>query len=257
MLNGKRIIVTGSTYGIGASVTRALVDAGAKVASMARSIDLGQRQAAELSAGAPGMIDFYRCDVSDRAEVKEAFASAVARMGGLDALVHVAGVEGGGNPEDETDDDWDRTFAINAKGTFIVNQEAFPYLKNSGGGTILNFGAGAGLVGLSTNAVYSASKGAVAAWTRSVAAAWGKHNISVNNICPAVWSPMYDEHRARLTPEQLERHEARMAEIIHIGGKLGDADRDLAPIIVFLCTDGARYITGQSISIDGGATKVR
>ena len=252
----KRIIVTGSTYGIGASVVRALVEAGATVASMARSTDLGEQQSKVLAASGPGTIRFYRCDVSVRSEVNEAFAAAVADMSGLDALVHVAAVEGGGPPEDETDDEWDRTFAINAKGTFIVNQEAFPYLKTNGG-SIVNFGAGAGLNGLSTNAAYSASKGAVAAWTRSVAAAWGQYGIAVNCICPAVWSPMYDEHRARLTPEQLERHDARMTEIIHIGGKLGDADRDLAPMIVFLCSDGARYITGQTICIDGGATKVR
>ncbi len=252
----KRIIVTGSTYGIGASVAKALVEAGATVASMARSNDLGLRQAEELAASGPGSIRFHRCDVSVRAEVRDAFAAAVADMGGLDALVHVAAVEGGGRPEDETDDDWDRTFAINAKGTFIVNQEAFPHLRDRGG-AILNFGAGAGIVGLSSNSVYAASKGAVAAWTRSVAAAWGEHGISVNCICPAVRSPMYDEHRARLSPEQLDRHDARMAEMIHIGGKLGDADRDLAPMIVFLCGDGARYITGQTICIDGGAVKVR
>ena len=252
----KRIIVTGSTYGIGASVTRALVEAGATVASMARSVDLGEQQALELGAAGPGTIRFHRCDVSDRAQVHDAFTRAVAHMGGLDALVHVAAVEGGGRPEDETDDDWDRTFSINAHGTFIVNQEAFPHLRVRGG-AILNFGAGAGIVGLASNAVYAASKGAVAAWTRSIAAAWGEHGISVNNICPAVWSPMYDEHRARLSPEQLERHDARMAEMIHIGGRLGDAYRDLAPMIVFLCGDGARYITGQTISIDGGAVKVR
>jgi NAD(P)-dependent dehydrogenase (short-subunit alcohol dehydrogenase family) len=252
----KRIIVTGSTYGIGASVVKALVAAGATVSSMARSAELGQQQATQLATSGPGTIRFYRCDVSSRSEVNGAFAAATRDMGGLDALVHVAAVEGGGRPEDETDDEWDRTFAINAKGTFIVNQVAFPYLK-ANGGCILNFGAGAGLNGLSTNAVYSASKGAVAAWTRSVAAAWGQYGITVNCICPAVWSPMYDEHRARLTPEQLERHDARMAEIIHIGGRLGDSDRDLAPMIVFLCSDGARYITGQTICIDGGASKVR
>ena len=252
----KRIIVTGSTYGIGASVTRALVEAGATVASMARSADLGAQQADELTTSGPGSIRFHRCDVSDRGEVKAAFAAAVADMGGLDALVHVAAVEGGGRPEDETDEEWDRTFAINAKGTFIVNQEAFPYLK-AGGGRILNFGAGAGIVGLSSNSVYSASKGAVAAWTRSVAAAWGQYGITVNCICPAVRSPMYDEHRARLSADELAQHDARMAERIHIGGKLGDAYRDIAPMIVFLCSDGARYITGQTIAIDGGAVKVR
>jgi NAD(P)-dependent dehydrogenase (short-subunit alcohol dehydrogenase family) len=252
----KRIIVTGSTYGIGASITAALVEAGATVTAMARSVDLGEQQASDLTARGPGSIQFVRCDVSDRAAVHDAFAAAASAMGGLDALVHVAGVEGGGRPEDETDDDWDRTFHINAKGTFIVNQEVFPYLRDAGG-TILNFGAGAGLDGLKSNAVYAASKGAVAAWTRSIAAAWGPHGITVNCICPAVWSPMYDEHRARLGPEELARHDARMAEKIHIGGKLGDPDRDLAPVVVFLCSDGARYITGQTLCIDGGSIKVR
>jgi NAD(P)-dependent dehydrogenase (short-subunit alcohol dehydrogenase family) len=189
--------------------------------------------------------------------VQEAFAAALDWMGGLDVLVHVAGVEGGGRPENETDGEWDRIFGINAKGTFIVNQEAFPYLKDNGGGAILNFGSGAGLTGLATSAVYSASKGAVASWTRSVAAAWGRYGITVNTVCPAVWSPMYDEHRSRLTPEQLARHDDRMAEMVHIGGKLGDADRDVAPVVAFLCSDAAHYITGQTICIDGGTQKVR
>lgn len=252
----KRIIVTGSTYGIGAAVTRALVENGATVAAMARSVDLGEKQARELGAAGPGSIAFYRCDVSQRPNVKDAFAKAVEDMGGLDVLMHVAGVEGGGAPEDETDEDWDHTFDVNAKGTFIVNQEAFPFLKERGG-AILNFGASIASTGLATNSVYAASKGAVAAWSRSIAAAWGKHGITVNQIYPAVWSPMYDEHRARLTPEQLAQHDARMREMIHIGGKLGDAYRDLTPMVVFLCSDGARYITGQSICIDGGAQKMR
>ena len=253
----KRIILTGSTYGIGASIAKALVGEGATVASIARSVDLGEAQARDLGAAGPGTIRFHRGDVSARDEVHEAFAAAVDWMGGLDSLVHVAGVEGGGRPERETDDEWDRIFGINAKGTFIVNQEAFPYLKDNGGGAILNFGSGAGLTGLETSAVYSASKGAVASWTRSVAAAWGRYGITVNTVCPAVWTPMYDEHRSRLTPEQLARHDDRMAEMVHIGGKLGDADRDVAPVVTFLCSDAAHYITGQTICIDGGTQKVR
>src|SRR5262245_58596650 len=140
----KKVIVTGSTYGMGASIVQALVAENATVASMARSTDLGQRQAEELSAKGPGKVKFYRCDVSLRSEVKPAFADAVAEMGGLDALVHVAGVETGGKPEEQTDEEWDRMFDINAKGTFITNQEAFPYMRAQGG-RILNFGAGGGL----------------------------------------------------------------------------------------------------------------
>jgi NAD(P)-dependent dehydrogenase (short-subunit alcohol dehydrogenase family) len=252
----KKIIVTGGTYGMGASIVKALVAANATVASLARGADLGKRQAVELSERGPGTITFHRCDVSSRSEVHDAFAAAVADMGGLDALVHVAGVETGAKPEEETDEEWDRMFNINAKGTFITNQEAFPYLR-AHGGSILNFGAGAGIVGLAGNAAYSASKGAVAAWTRSVAQAWGKYDITVNCVCPAVWTPMYDAHRARLTPEELREHDARIARIVHIGGKLGDPDRDLAPVVVFLCSDEAHYITGQLFSIDGGALMVR
>jgi NAD(P)-dependent dehydrogenase (short-subunit alcohol dehydrogenase family) len=252
----KKIIVTGGTYGMGASIVRSLVAANASVSLMARGADLGRQQVTELSGQDKGAIEFYQCDVSVRSEVKDAFAAAVADMGGLDALVHVAGVEAGAKPEEETDEQWDYMFNVNAKGTFITNQEAFPYLKEQGG-RILNFGAGAGIAGVPGIAAYSASKGAVAAWTRSVAQAWGQYDITVNCICPAVWTPMYDEHRARLTPEELRNHDARMAERILIGGKLGDPDRDLAPIVVFLCSDDARYMTGQIFSIDGGALMVR
>jgi NAD(P)-dependent dehydrogenase (short-subunit alcohol dehydrogenase family) len=252
----KKIIVTGGTYGMGASIVRALVAANASVALMARSADLGRQQVTELSREKKGAIEFYQCDVSIRSEVKDAFAAAVAEMGGLDALVHVAGVEAGAKPEEESDEQWDYLFNVNAKGTFITNQEAFPHLKERGG-RILNFGAGAGITGGAGIAAYSASKGAVAAWTRSVAQAWGTYDITVNCICPAVWTPMYDEHRARLSPEELRDHDARMAQLIRIGGKLGDPDRDLAPIILFLCSDEARYMTGQIFSIDGGALMVR
>ena len=232
---------------MGTSIVRALVAANATVALMARSVELGRRQAAELSQQNEGQVRFYRCDVSVRAEVRSAFATAVAEMGGLDALVHVAGVEAGAKAEEESDEQWDRMFAVNAKGTFITNQEAFPYLKDRGG-RILNFGAGAGITGVPGIAAYSASKGAVVAWTRSVAQAWGSTTSRSTAFARAVWTPMYDEHRARLSPDELRDHDARMAQLIRIGGKLGDPDRDLAPIIVFLCGDEARYMTGQIFS---------
>jgi NAD(P)-dependent dehydrogenase (short-subunit alcohol dehydrogenase family) len=252
----KRVIVTGASYGIGANIAAALVAEGATVASMARSADLGGQQEKTLSAKGPGKIKFYRCDVSDRAQVKSAFAAAVKDMGGLDGLVHVAGVEEKANPEDETDENWDYHFNINAKGTFIANQEAFPYLKEKGG-RILNFGAGAGVDGMAEIAAYSSSKAAMHTWTRCVAQAWGKYNITANVILPAVWSPMYEEHRARYTPGELHAHDEAMKRIVHIGGKLGDPDRDLTPMIVFLLSDGARFLTGQMYCIDGGALKLR
>ncbi len=147
-------------------------------------------------------------------------------------------------------------FAINARGTFITNQVAFRYLQDRGG-KIINFGSGSGIVGMDHNGAYSASKGAVAAWTRSAAMAWGKHGIAVNCVCPAVWTPMYEAHRAAFTPEQLQAHDERMAQIVRLGGVLGDPDRDLVPPVLFLCSDGARFITGQVLPIDGGAMMTR
>jgi NAD(P)-dependent dehydrogenase (short-subunit alcohol dehydrogenase family) len=256
MLN-KKIIVTGASYGIGASIVSALAAEGAAVASMARSAELGEPRATELSAKGPGTVKFYRCDVSNRAQVKSAFAAAVQDMGGLDGLVHVAGVETKGYPEHETDENWDYQFNINVKGTFIANQEAFAYLKDAGG-RILNFGSGSGITpNMPEIAAYSATKAAVHTWTRAIANAWGKHNITANIICPAVWSPMYEEHRSRYSADELRAHDQQMARIIPIGGKLGDADRDLTPMIVFLLSDGARFLTGQTYCIDGGALQVR
>lgn len=252
----KKIIVTGGTYGIGGHLVAALAAAGATVATMARGADLGERNAADLSAKGPGCVRFYRCDVSNRAQVKSAFAAAVADMGGLDALVHLAGVESGAWPETETDENWDFVMDVNAKGTFIANQEAFPYLKENGG-RILNFGSGAATLGFPAGPSYAASKGAVAAWTRTIAMAWGQYDIAANIICPTVMTPMYAEYRERMTPEQLRRHDEDMAAQIHIGGKMGDIDRDLVPALLFYLSDGARYITGQTINIDGGVVKAR
>jgi NAD(P)-dependent dehydrogenase (short-subunit alcohol dehydrogenase family) len=252
----KKVIVTGATYGMGSNIVKGLVREGATVASMARSVDLGERLSAELTAEGPGRATFHRCDVSVRSEVTDAFAAAVEDMGGLDVLVHVAGIEHQARLEDETDDDWDRVFAVNARGTFITNQVAYRYMKGQGG-RIINFGSGSGVVGMDHNGAYSASKGAVAAWTRSAAMAWGKHGVTVNCVCPAVWTPMYDAHRAAFTPEQLRAHDEHIARIVRIGGKLGDPDRDLVPAVLFLCSDGARYITGQLLPIDGGAMMTR
>jgi NAD(P)-dependent dehydrogenase (short-subunit alcohol dehydrogenase family) len=255
MLN-KRVIVTGGTYGIGAAVVAALVAEACTIACMARGSDLGEKEAATQTKKGPGKVAFYRCDVSKRADVHDTFVSAARDMGGLDALVHVAGVEGGTSPEMETDEEWDRIFNINAKGTFLTNQEAFHLLKDKGG-RIINFGSGAGVIGLVHCAAYSASKGAVSTWTRAAAKSWGRYGIAVNQIMPLMWTKMYDGFRAKLTPEDLKEHDAMIARDVPLGGAFGKSERDLAPVIVFLLSEGARFITGQTIPIDGGLLMVR
>jgi NAD(P)-dependent dehydrogenase (short-subunit alcohol dehydrogenase family) len=90
------------------------------------------------------------------------------------------------------------------------------------------------------------------AWTRAVAQEWSRFGITVNSIVPAIWTPMYDAHRARMTDEERTMHDLQMRHAVPLGGRLGDPERDLAPVLVFLASDGARFITGQAIAVDGG-----
>ena len=133
-----------------------------------------------------------------REDVEAAVGAAVADLGGLDALVNVAGVERGAPAEDISDEDWNLIFDVNVRGTMLTNQAACRAMRGAGG-RIINFGSDAGLGPYPNGAHYSASKGAVMAWTRTVAVEWARFGITVNSVVPAIWTPMYDEHRARMT----------------------------------------------------------
>lgn len=256
-LAAKRIVVTGGARGIAASAVAALARAGAAVASLDVLDEPGERIAAQATSAGPGRVSYHHCDVSQRAEVGDAFAAAVNRLGGLDALVHVAAIERRSPAEDISDEDIALTLNVNVVGTILTNQAAFPYLRDNGGGRVINFASGAALYPYRNGAHYSASKGAVISWTRTIAHEWGRHAISANAVNPVIWTPMYEESRARYTPGELADHEATMAERIPLGGRPGDPDTDLAPVLVFLLGDGARFITGQVISVDGGMVPLR
>lgn len=250
-LKGKRLIVTGTAGGIGASVLRGLAAAGAQVAAMDVNDTTGREEAQRADAAGPGAARYFRCDVRLRGEVDSAFGAAAAWLGGLDGLVNIAGVERAAPAESILDADWNLMFDVNARGTMNTNQAAFPYLRE-GGGRILNFGSAAGVMGLPGCAHYSAAKAAVLGWTRTVAKEWGRHGISVNAAAPGMWTPMYEAHRARMDAQALAAHDAMMAGLIPLGGRLGDPDRDMTPFVVFMMSDGARFITGQTLAVDGG-----
>ena len=147
-------------------------------------------------------------------------------------LIHAAGIAPGAKAEDISLEQWHQAMAVNATGTFLTNQAVFPHLKDRGG-AILNFASAAGVKGYPNKAAYAAAKGAVVAWTRSIAVEWGCHNIRVNGIAPAIWTPMYDKTRASMTPEELEAHDAALKAAIPLGGKLGDIARDFVPVVAF------------------------
>jgi NAD(P)-dependent dehydrogenase (short-subunit alcohol dehydrogenase family) len=254
-LQGKKIIVAGGAQGIGASAVKAFVAAGADVFALDVDESQGRQTAEGASIVGPGKATFLKCDVSIRSEVNEAFNTAVAAMGGLDVLAHIAGVHRHAPTHDVPDDTLEWLMAVNVNGTVYTNGAAYRHMPN--GGAIINFGSESGLTAEVNNAVYGASKGAVHTWTRSVAREWGRKSIRINAVLPYIVTPMYERFRVALTPEELDAHDRATAEQIPLGGKFGDADADLAPVLLFLASDASRFITGQLIPVDGGLISVR
>ncbi|MBM3347954.1 MAG: SDR family oxidoreductase [Betaproteobacteria bacterium] len=235
---------------MGAGLVRAFPGLGAKVVSLDRDEARGAPLARESNAG------FVPVDVAVKASVEQAFKTATAILGGLDVLVHAAGVAPFTPSDDFPVGTWNDVMAVNALGTVLTNQAAFAAMK-AGGGAILNFASFAGVTGLPAKAAYAASKGAVLAWTRTVAQEWGAFNVTVNAIAPAIWTLMFDKTRSELSPQALAELDARFARHIPLGGRLGDIDRDFVPALAFYCSAGARFITGQTICIDGGKLMAR
>jgi NAD(P)-dependent dehydrogenase (short-subunit alcohol dehydrogenase family) len=264
LLAGRRVIVTGGSNGIGAACVAAFAREGARVVS----VDIDDARGKAVSQAAGSLASYLHCDVTRRAEVTRVFEHAAQELGGLDVLIHTAGIEAAMPAERITDEEWDRVFDIHVRGTLHTNQVAFELIRGtiaassvgapkpgSGAvarGRIVNFGSGAGIRGQKGSAHYSAAKGAVMAWTRTVAQEWGPHGITVNAVVPAAWTGQYESHRARMAPEQLAAHDAQMARTIPLGGKLGDALHDIAPAVVFLASDASHFMSGQCVAIDGG-----
>lgn len=251
LLKDRRIIVTGGAQGIGAATVRALVAAGAHVASFDLVDDLGREVAAAAGKQGPGSARYLRCDVARRGETKAAIDTAVGILGGLDGLIHVAGLLRQAPAEELDDDHWDLVLNVNARGTMNLNQGVFPHLKTRGG-RIVNFASSAALRGMPGAAAYASAKGAVLGWSRTVAQEWGKYDITVNIVLPFMLTPMYHQAQSSLTPEEKAAQDAFVSAQVPIGGGPGNPDRDIAPVMVFLMSDGARFISGQTLSINGG-----
>ncbi len=256
-LDGKKIIVTGGARGIAKAVTMAYVKEGATVAVLDILDELGEQTVKEVNQFGAGKAFYFHCDISKREDVEAVFAQAIDKIGGLDVLANIAGVDRNVKAEETTDELYDFLMNINVRGTVLTNQTAFKVMKEQGFGAIINFGSDTGLVGAPNQAVYGATKAAVMSWTRTVAAEWGQYGIRANSIVPAISTPMAEEYLENMSEAELAEYDAVMKKMIPLGGRLGNPEKDLAPVMIFFASEDSRFITAQTIPVNGGLNAVR
>jgi NAD(P)-dependent dehydrogenase (short-subunit alcohol dehydrogenase family) len=247
MLQGKSGLVTGAGSGIGRASALALARGGASVLVACRTEESG-RETVDLITRAGGTAQFYRCDVSDEDQVKAMVDATVSAFGQLDFACNNAGTSGTFAPVGEVKTEtWDRVMKVNLYGAFYCVKHEVNAMMTTGGGSIVNVASGSGVVGMSRNGPYSASKFGVIGLTRSAAMDYGVHRIRVNALAPgATATPMMTGAFDRRDPEYREG----VLKAIPMRAMSEPADQ--ADAVVWLCSDSSKMVTGITLPVDGG-----
>ena len=247
-LDGKVAIVTGGARGIGRASCVAMAEAGAQVAVA----DLSRTEAAEVAQAIGGIA--VEMDVTDFSNIAAGVDVVERTLGGVDILVNNAGIFNMASIDKITPEDYRRQYDVNVGGTIFACQAVVPSMIRRGGGSIINFSSQAGRRGEPNIAVYCSTKAAVISLTQSLALELASDNIRVNAIAPGVIdTPMWDVVDAQFATYEnkpLGQKKREVGEAVPLG-RMGDP-RDVADPVVFLASDAARYITAQTLNVDGG-----
>jgi NAD(P)-dependent dehydrogenase (short-subunit alcohol dehydrogenase family) len=247
---GRVALVTGAANGIGRGAALAFAAAGARVVLADIDADAGAAVQQQIERTG-GEAFFLRTDVADAAQVDALVAEAVARYGRIDCAFNNAGIEEEHSKLADSDEAmYDRMMAINVKGVWLCMRRQIAQMLAQGGGAIVNTASVAGLVGAPRHAIYAASKHAVVGLTKSAAAEYGKKGIRVNSVCPGVI-------RTPMLERALERDPSWEPALVgmHPIGRLGEVE-DVVSAVLWLCSDGAAFVTGHQLVVDGAMTIV-
>ncbi|MBY5904844.1 SDR family oxidoreductase [Rhizobium leguminosarum] len=249
-LSGKRAIVTGGATGIGRAIATALSRQSIQVAICDINLAAAEQTAAEIGNGATA----YAIDVRKRASVEATFAEVVERTGGYEILCANAGVSTMQHALELTDEEWDYNFDVNIRGIFLTNQVAARRFTSIGTGVIVNTASLAAKIGAPLLAHYSASKFAVLGWTQALARELAASGIRVNAVCPGFVKTGMQEREIAweatlrgVTPERVVADYIAQTPL----GRL-ETPEDVADVVVFLCSNSARFMTGQGVNVTGG-----
>ena len=241
----KSVIVTGGSKGLGCGIAQVFAREGAKVLVVARQQDAGERTAREI-VDAGGTASFFRADVSNWDDVEAMAEAAVDRHGGIDILCSNAGIFPSARVEEMTQVEWDTVNSVNLKGTFFAVKACLPELKKKEEGRILLTSSITGpITGYPGWAHYGATKAGMLGFMRTAAIEFARYNITINAVMPGnIMTEGLDDIG--------EDYLRRMEQSIPLG-KLGDPE-DVAYAVLFLASHEAKYITGQTLVVDGGQT---
>ena len=255
VLNGIRVLITASASGIGFAEAQAYQDAGAKV----HICDINEAQLDTCRDSLPG-VGISCADISKWEEVDSLFEDVLSHLGGLDVLINNAGIAGPtARVEDVNPEDWERTMAVNINGQFYCARRAVPLIKDAGGGSIVNMSSSAGIMGYPMRSPYAASKWAVIGLTKTMAMELGEFNIRVNAVCPnAVEGPRMDRViEAEAKAKGMTEDEVYASLVQGTSMRTFVTAEDVSNMILFLCSDAGKRISGQALSVDGHTETLR
>ena len=247
LLEGRTAIVTGGGGGVGEGIARAFAAHGANVVIAARRVETGEPAAEAIRARGQSAL-CMQCDVAQRADIDRVVADTVTEFGGLDIMVHNALSSVGplAEVQDTADETWEGLMRTGVRASFSCAQAAFPYLRVRPGSSYLLITSNTGIEGSGDRAVYGAVKGAQRAFAKSLAREWGPSGVRVNLIGPVAMTPAME--KAYVANPQLEARVTNRTPL----RRIGDPEADIGSVAVFLSSELARFVTGQTIISDGG-----